>query len=171
MSSPAQNPNEITSLEYASCVTAVRLDRRRVAPGEAGDGEIETVPEQVDRARLAIEPAAELLQHPVGPVQHLREALDVLAIPGGVLVIGRERRRHRHAERHLPDLDVDAEPEEDGVQAPVELRDVEPIVQREALDATVGGADHDGVVDEVEGDVERRAAVCSRRVVSPRTST
>ena len=53
------------------------------------------------------------------------------------------------------------------VQAPVELRHVEPLVQPEALDAAVGRAHDEGVVDEVEADVERRAAV----VEPPRRET
>ena len=79
-----------------------------------------------------------------------------------MLVVGRERRGHRDAERHLADLDVDPEAAEHGVQAPVELRDVEPVVQAERLAAPAGGADHHGVVDEVERDVEAGAPVAER---------
>jgi hypothetical protein len=76
-----------------------------------------------------------------------------------VLVIQRERRRHRHPERQLADLDVDPQPTERPVQPPVELRDVEAIVQREPIAPPVGRAHDQRVVHEVQADVERRAAV------------
>ncbi len=62
---------------------------------------LEAVPEQVHGARLAVEPAAELLEHRVRPVEDPAEARDRVAIPGRVVAIVRERRRHRHAERLL----------------------------------------------------------------------
>ena len=81
LSSPAQKPNEISSCEYASWVTASASMGGAGRLGEAGDGEVEAVPEEVHRARLTVEPAAELLEHGVRPVEDTAEALDRFAIP------------------------------------------------------------------------------------------
>ena len=62
VSSPAQKPNEMTSCEYASCVDGIGVERAARSAREARDGEVEAVPEEVHRARLAIEPAAELFE-------------------------------------------------------------------------------------------------------------
>src|SRR5207249_10693284 len=76
---------------------------RSASRAEAGDGEVEAVPEEVDRARLAAEPAGELLEDRVRPVEDVPEALDGIAVVGRVLPVGGERRRHGHAERALAD--------------------------------------------------------------------
>ena len=98
---------------------------------EAGDGEVEAVPEEVHRAGLAVEPAAELLEHGVRPVEDAAEALDRLSIPGRVLDVLGKRRRHRDTERLLLDLDVDAELGEHRVEAGVEVRDGHPVAELE----------------------------------------
>src|SRR5205085_3245352 len=69
----------------------VGVDGRRRSAGEAGNREIEAVPEEMDRAGLAAEPAAELLEHAVGPVEDAAVALDGVAVPGGVLAVLGER--------------------------------------------------------------------------------
>lgn len=110
-------------------------------------------------ARLAVEPATELLENGVRPVQDPAEARNRVAVPGGVVHILRERRCHRDAERLLGDLNIDAELAEQGVEAGIEVRDRQPVAELERLGATVGRLDDDGVIDEVDRDLERRAAV------------
>ncbi len=77
----------------------------------------------MDRAGLAVEPAAVLLEHAVCPVKDAAEALDGVAIPRGMLDIFWKRRRHWHAERMLEDLDVDLQIPQRPVQPSVELGD------------------------------------------------
>jgi hypothetical protein len=107
-------------------------------------------------AGLAVEPAAELLEHRVRPVEHPAEPFDRVAIPRRVLDVLGERRLHRQAERQLDDVDVDAELREQPVEAGVKVGDRHSAGEVEAPLATIGGADDEGVVNEVEGDVERR---------------
>src|SRR6185436_5456659 len=95
----------------------VRLLRYRVGlgdqlstrPAESCNRQIEGVPEELNRARLSAVPAGELLEHRGRPTEDLPEALDRIAVVRGVLGVPRKRRRHRHPERHLLDLDVDPE--------------------------------------------------------------
>src|SRR5262249_5077844 len=62
----------------------VRL-RGRAPPAETGDGEIQRVPEEMHRTGLAAEPAGELLEDTVCPVEDAPEALDRVSIVGVVL--------------------------------------------------------------------------------------
>ena len=94
-----------------------------------------------------------------------------LAIPGRVLAVLRERRRHRHSERLLPDLDVDSELAQRRVEPGVEVGDRHTVGELERPAATVAGAHDQRVVDEVEVDLERRPVVMQPPVVRPRTST
>ena len=109
VSSPGQKPNEMTSCEYASLVTGSSLELPLGRLGEPGDGEIESVPEEMHRARLAVEPAAELLEDAVRPVEDPAEASYRVVIPGGVLSVLREGCRHRDAERPFENFDIDPE--------------------------------------------------------------
>src|SRR5919201_1343890 len=52
----------------------VVLDRDAGLPREARDGEVEAVPEEMDGARLAVEPATELDEDGVSPVEDKAEA-------------------------------------------------------------------------------------------------
>ncbi len=137
----------------------VGVHRRAGPAGEAGHGEVEAVPEEVHGARLAGEPAAELLEHRVGPVEDPPEARDRVAIPGRVLEILGKRRRHGDAERLLGDLDVDVELAEQRVEAGVELRDGQSATQLERPGATVSRPDDHRVIDEVDRDLERGVVV------------
>ena len=159
VSSPAQNPNEMTSCEYASCVTGSAAAGGTRPAREAGHRQVETVPEEMHGAGLAVEPAAELLEHRVRPVEHPAESFDRVAIPRRVLDILGKRGLHRHAERQLDDVDVDAELREQPVEARVELGDRHSTGEIERPPATIGGTDNEGVVNEVEGDVERRSSM------------
>ena len=126
---------------------------------EARDGEVEAVPEEVYGAGLAVEPAAELLEDRVRPVQDAAEALDRLSIPRRVLDVLGKRRRHRDPERLLLDLDVDAELGEHRVEAGVEVRDGHPVAELERPVAPVAGLHEQGVIEEVESDLEGRPAM------------
>ena len=79
----------------------------------------------------------------------------------------RERRRHRHAERLLLDLHVDPELAEQRVEAGIELRDGQSVAELERLRATVGRSHGHGVIDEVEGDLERRVVVMQPSRLQP----
>jgi hypothetical protein len=116
------------------------------------------VPEEVYRAGLAVEPAAELLEDGVRPVEDSAEAPDRLSIPGRVPDVLRKRRRHRDPERLLRDLDVDAELGEHRVETGVEVRDGHPVAELEHPVASVGGPHEQGVIEEVESDLEGRPA-------------
>jgi len=54
-------------------------------PGEAGYGEIEAVPEEMDRACLAVEASRELPENMVYPRKYPAVAFHVLLVVGGVL--------------------------------------------------------------------------------------
>src|SRR5690348_13370078 len=92
----------------------------------------------------------------------MMEAFDRVAVPGGVLVVLVERRRHRHPERLLVDYDVDAQLCERRVKARVEIGDGETICERERADAPVQSAYDQLMVDKVEIDLERRVAAAYR---------
>src|SRR5439155_21912816 len=107
VSGPEAEGDELLRVRLLSY--GVGRDGRRRPPREPGDREVEAVPEEMDGAGLAAEPAAELLKHTVSPVEDAAVALDRVAIPGCVLAVLRERRRHRNPEGMLLDLDVDSE--------------------------------------------------------------
>src|SRR3954451_2287662 len=130
----------MSSCEYASWVTASAVMGGAGRPEKGGDGEVEAVPEEMDGAGLATEPAAELLEHAVRPVENAAVALDRVAIPGGVLAVLRERRRHQHAERLLLDLDVDSQLVHRLVQLGVEAGDRETVGEGERAAAALMGA-------------------------------
>jgi hypothetical protein len=94
---------------------------RGAAARKAGDGQVQGVPEQVDRALLAAVPTRELLQHGVDPVQDLPEAPHVLGVVGGVLGVVGERGGHWHAVGVLADGNIHAEPVEQLVELAVEV--------------------------------------------------
>ena len=137
-----------------------RLVVRPVGPGEAGDGKTKPVPEEVHRTRLAVEPAAELLEHQSWNHRARGlEALDELAVPGlgargpaaNGVVIGTSVRLRL-------DLDVDAEFAEPGVELGCRNpRPATPSLEREpTFFVTVSGPDDQGVIEEVDRDLERR---------------
>ena len=99
------------------------------------------------------------LEDGVRPVEDAAEALDRLSIPGRVLDVLGKRRRHRDPERLLLDLDVDAELGEHRVEAGVEVRDGHPVAELERPVASVGGLHEQGVIEEVERDLEGRPAM------------
>ena len=121
---------------------------------EAGEREIERVPEEMNGTRLSAVPARELLEHLVRPLEDVPEALDRISVVRGMLAVLRERSRHRHAEGLLADRDVDAERREGCVQLLVELGDREPVDELERLHFATVGRDHQAVIDEVEVDLE-----------------
>jgi hypothetical protein len=112
------------------------------------------VPEEVHWARLAVEPAAELLEDGVRPVEDAPEACDGFVVPRGVFGVFAERRRHRDTERLLKNRDVDAQVAEGLVQVGVEPRNRHAAREREGLDPPVPTLHDESVVDEVERDLE-----------------
>src|SRR5207249_710959 len=104
---------------------------------ESGHREVEPVPEEVNRARLAAVPAGELLEHAVAPVEDAPEAGYRVTVVRGMLGVVGKRGRDRHAERRLADLDVDPESAQYRVQRLVERRDGEPVGEWERVDVPV----------------------------------
>ena len=87
------------------------------------------------------------------------EAGDGLAVPRRVFDVVWEGRRRRDAERFLFDGDVDAQFAERCVDAGIEVGDRHSAADVERLGATVAGAGNQGVVDEVDRDLEGRIAM------------
>src|SRR6185437_8090573 len=83
--------------------------RRRAAAGEAGDAMVEAAPEEMHRARLADEAAAELLQYRIDRAQHAPEPLDRLALVGRMRRVLVERDRIGDLLRQGPDVDLKAQ--------------------------------------------------------------
>src|SRR5439155_12761581 len=119
--------------------------------------------EEMDGAGLAAEPAAELLEYAVGPVEDVAVVLDRVAIPGRVLAVLGEGRRHRNPEWVLVDLDVDSELAQRFVETGVEGGDRDAVGEAERPSAAVVRANEQRVVDEGEIDVEGRAFVLQPR--------
>jgi hypothetical protein len=84
-----------------------------------------------------------------------------------VLDVLGKRRRHRHAERLLLDLDVEAELGEHGVETGVEVRDGYPVAELEQPVAHVRGLDDQCVINEVAPDLEGRVAMVQAPCCEP----
>ena len=121
---------------------------------EAGHCEIETVPEQVHGARLAAEPAREVLERPVDPAKRLPKALNRLPIVRGMLGVLGEGRRHRESVRLRIDVDLKVELGEDGKEALVQGRYREPVGEPERIQLRAARPHDELVRDEIERDVE-----------------
>ena len=113
-------------------IDEIALDHNARAAGEARQRKVEAVPEELDGARLADEPAAELLEAREstsrgrgGSARPRRDPTTACSVSS------RERRRHRHAERLFSDRDVDTEVGERGVETHVEVGDRETVVELE----------------------------------------
>src|SRR5438045_5920900 len=113
----------------------------------------------MDGAGLPVEPAAELFEDAVRPVEDAAVTRYGVAVPGGVLAVLGERRLHRHAERLLVDRDIDSELAQRRMQARVEVGDRETVDEVERPHTAVMGANEQRVVDEVEVDLKGRGLV------------
>src|SRR4029453_11399544 len=126
---------------------------------EPGHCKVEAVPEQVHGAGLAVEPSAEFLEYRVRPVEDSAKSCNGLAIPGRVPHVLSKWRGHGNTERHFPDFNIDAKFTEDRVDARIEVPDRQSSAEPERLGPAVGGPHDQGMIDEVDGDVERRVAM------------
>ena len=133
--------------------------RRRAAPGEACQREVEAVPEEVDRTRLAAVPARELLQDPVDPgaapsssARRTRRRRSGARCPRRTASSPGRRRATALIATSMPRPPSSAE------EALVERRDREPVGECERLGLPAARARDEPVVDEVERDVEVAAA-------------
>ena len=182
-------------LERMSVFLTVPFPRRRRPPTaplrrpplgcacarEAGHCEIETVPEEMHGARLAAEPARELLEGPVDPAKRLPEALNRLPIAQGMLAVLGEGCRLGDPVRLGFDVDLNVEPDEYRDELVVERRDRELVRERKRFRLRLARAHDELVRDEIDGDVEitspgaeaaRRARVAAdqARLSRPRSS-
>ena len=121
------------------------------------------MPAQVHGARLAGEPAGELVEDAVGPIEGAPDAADGIAVVGRVVAVVWKRGGGRQTERFFVDGGVDVESGELLMQGAVEVGDRESVVELERAFLTVRAADAEAVVDEIEVDLEGAAT----RVESP----
>lgn len=135
---------------------------RRAAAGEAGDGDVEAAPEQVDGAALAEEGRAEALEHAVDRQQRLMEARDRLGVIGAVAVILGEGHRVGDFVRAAVEARRAAEVGDQPAELLVELGDGHR-PQREGSGATVAGGADNAVIVEVEQDLDAGTVMDHRR--------
>src|SRR5882724_7810026 len=139
---------------------------RRAAAGKARHREVETAPEEMHRARLAQKSSAELLEHPVGARENPEKAPHGVAIIGGVSIVVRESDWIRQFIRHLVDDRVDAKFGKRRHDQGVEARD--GLTRKRKLPPrAVAGQYPQGMVDEIELDLEMARAVGNRRGRQP----
>src|SRR6516162_8861653 len=111
---------------------------RRAAAGETGDGEIETAPEEMHRARLAEETGAELLEHAVGIDEDLQKTPHRIRVIGCVPFIVRKSDGIGQLVRNLVDDDVNVELRERSQYSGVETGDRMPGEQQMPRRAVTG---------------------------------
>ena len=140
--------------------------RRRGATREARHRKIEAAPEEMHRAGLAEEAAAEALEDAVGLEQRAPEAVDRGRVIAGMSAVGIERQRIGDLARPTADADGDAELGEQlqhrGMKIGYRHR-----LQRQFAPVAAAGAQFELVRDEVEIDLERLAAERDRRGAEP----
>ena len=117
--------------------------------------QVERAPEDVYRAGLADEPAAERLEHAVHLDERPPEPAHGVAVIAGVDVVLAERDGVRDLDRHRPDGRGDVERVEHAHDRVVELSDGAGF-EVERSNGTGDGGDVESVVDEVEVDLKRR---------------
>jgi len=79
------------------------------APGETGDGQIETAPEEMHGAGFAKEAGAKFFEDGSCGGEDLPEAVGVLGVVGGVSVVEGEANGAGNFDGHVPDFYMDAE--------------------------------------------------------------
>jgi hypothetical protein len=133
-------------------------DRRRPPAREPCVRQVEAVPEEVDRARLAGELRREPPQGGVGDPQDPPEPLDRVRVVAVVQRVLRERRAVTEVERIRNDGGRDADLGQRREEVGVEGRDRQPVPEREPGPAARAGPDLQAVVDEIELDLGGQVA-------------
>src|SRR6185437_8588032 len=136
--------------------------RRRRPAGEARHRKIETPPEEVHRARLAEEAAAEELEDAICLNEHAPERVCRARVIGGVDVIAREWNCVRDLVRRLDDAHVDAHAAQELEDPPVKVTDRLRLERQGPFGARARAGD-EPVRDEVELDLEDLAPEWDRR--------
>jgi hypothetical protein len=130
--------------------------RRRRPAGEAGDGQVEGTPEEVDGARLADEPGAEVAQNPIGLDEGSPGPGHRIGVVAGVVVVVAERGGPLDLDRHRPDRRAQLELVEAAHDLGVEVGHRSRF-EGHRSSAAVGGGDLELVRLEVEIDLETAA--------------
>ena len=150
VSSPGQKPNEMTSCEYASCVTGSassappgRPEKRVTARSRPCQkrctGLVLPLNQPLNSSKTVSVQSRMRPKRSIASRSH--DACSTSS--GNGVVIGT-------TERLLLDLDVDAELGEHRVEAAVEVRDGHPVAELEGPAAPIGGLHEQGVIEEVE---------------------
>ena len=119
--------------------------RRGRAPREAGDGEVEGAPEQVDGRDLAENARSEVLEHAIDAHQRPVEALHGLAVVGPNLRVRSERHWIWHLVRAAVDTEPSPNPRHRLGGTREEVRDAHRL-QREALALPTHGFGNERVI-------------------------
>src|SRR2546429_7469802 len=127
-------------------------------PGEAGPGKVAAAPEEVHRAALADEAAAEGREDPVRLHQHTPEAIGVFGIVRRVLPVRVERDRVLELVRRRVNLHLQTQLPQRREELWVEIR-YRAWPQRDRPHGALATLDQEPVVDEVEVDLKRPRAV------------
>ena len=144
--------------------------KRRATPGEPGHGKVETAPEQVDRADLADETRAEPLEDLRDRDKRPEKARDRVGIVGPGLPVVTERDRVRHLVGPAMKLRGAAERGDHLDKARVEFGNRHR-AERNGGAAPVAGRADNGMIEEVECDLDGARTVQDGPVVSPRALT
>src|SRR3979411_631119 len=134
---------------------------RRAPARKARHREIEAAPEEMHRARLAEEGGAELLEHPIGIDQYLKETPHSVRVVGGMLVVLRKPDRLGQFVGHLVDGDMNAKLRERCHDRCVETRD-RLSGESKLPRCAVAGRNPQKMIDEVELDLKCPDAVWDR---------
>src|SRR5262249_18230070 len=132
--------------------------RRRGAAGKARHRQIETAPEEMHGACLADEAGTKFIHHAIGLQQGQPEFLCVDRIILRMGAVPFERNRVLYFTRHSPDLDVDPETLEALHEFIIEVSD-RLRFERNVFDTPIAGFNHQLVMDEVKGNVERSPGI------------
>ena len=144
---------------------AAGMERRRPS-GKAGDREVEAAPEEMDRARLAEEAAAEELEDAIGLDERAPETMGRGAVVGSVGAVERKADRVGNLVRCFVDRYRDAEPVQE-IDDPTMEGGNSLRRERKRPFLATAGASEEAVADEVELDLEDFVPCGNRRRTKP----
>src|ERR1700730_2543948 len=128
--------------------------RRRGPTGEAGDGEVETAPKEMNRTCFAEELRAKRVEHAINPNEHAEKWASISRIICGVVIVFLKGNGVRNFARHRPDLDLYSQATQTSGELGIKGRDRHRL-ERERLARPVARFNQQSVVDKIESHVER----------------